>query len=325
MSILSIRNLSEKDVVQDRIFLVKEKHVGVGKNGKMFLTVLLADKTGHIDSKIWDNVDHLNQLFEAGDLIKVKGVIQVYNQRKQLVIHRLENMAEAGLDKNDYIQESVKQDSNLLFLELVGIINKIESSYIRQICLDCLQDETIKQKILLAPAAKTIHHAYSGGLLFHIVSICQLMQSVAKQYDYLNLDLLLFGALFHDLGKIEELQIDTNGRIFYTEKGQLLGHMYLSCDLIEKKSQKILGFPDELRTILKHIVLSHHGKIEYGSPKLPMFQEALVVAMIDDFDSKMDQVSNFISQERLSGEKWSRFNEHFERYFYLDNLKGKWN
>lgn len=324
MSIVSIRSFNDKDLISDRVFLVKDKSMGVGKNGKPFITVLLGDKTGQIDCKIWDNVEIVNQLFNTGDLINIKGVVQVYNQRKQLVIHRIENVTATGLKTDDFIIEEKKFNSQELFLKLISIVNKIESSYIKQICLDCINDESLKEKLLRAPAAKTIHHAFSGGLLFHIISICQLMESIASQYDYLNKDLLIFGALFHDLGKIDELDIDSNGRIYYTDKGQLLGHMYLSCDLVEKKSQKILGFPEDLRLILKHIILSHHGKIEYGSPKLPMIPEALVVAMIDDFDSKMDQVTQFINHERLGGEKWSRFNENFDRYFYLEILKGKW-
>ncbi len=320
-----IRTLVEKDQVQDFICLVKDKTFGSGKNGKNFLTVLLSDKTGQIDSKIWDNVDILSSIFAVGDLVKVKGVVQVYNQRKQLVIHRLENVTgQENLKTEDYIISHTLPDSKDLFIQLLSYIEKIENQHIRQLCLDCVKDETITQKILKAPAAKSIHHAFQGGLLTHVLSIFRMMESVAQQYTFLNKDFLFFGALFHDLGKIEELDFDSNGRIYYTESGQLLGHMLLSCELIEKKAQKILGFPDELKILLKHIVLSHHGKLEYGSPKLPMFPEAIVVAMIDDFDSKMDQVFQFVQQERQTGERWSRFNEHFERYFYLDNLKEKW-
>ena len=203
-------------------------------------------------------------------------------------------------------------------------IQKIESPSIKQLCLDCVTDDEIKKLILIIPAAKTIHHAYRGGLISHIISICKLMDFVGSHYPDLNKDLLFFGAIFHDLGKVWELEINTNNQVSYTQKGQLLGHMYLSCELIEKKSQKILGFPDDLRILLKHIILGHHGKIEYGSPKLPMFPEALIVAMIDDFDSKIDQVMSFVKSERQSGESWSRYHENLERYFYIEDLKGKW-
>lgn len=323
-SLVAIKNFCDKESINDRIFLVKDKSTGVGKNGKAFLTLLLADKTGQIDSKVWDNVEQIAMAFEIGDLVKIKGLVQIYNQKKQLVIHRLENATDLNLNKDDYMIETEKIDTTNLYVRLIGFVNKIESSAIKQLCLDCLNDEEIKAKMLIMPAAKSMHHAVRGGLLKHIVSICQIMDFVGDHYNFLNKDLLIFGALFHDLGKIWELDITQYDKIFYTDKGQLLGHMNLSCELIDKKTQRILGFPEDLKIILKHIVLAHHGKLEYGSPKLPMFPEALIVAMIDDFDSKVDQVSNFVVQERQSGEKWSRYSELFERYFYLEDLKGKW-
>lgn len=322
--LISLKMFNDKDLISDRIFLVKDKIYGVGKNGRPFLSLLAGDRTGHIDCRIWDNVEELNSHFEIGDLVKIKGAVQVYNQRKQLVVHKLENVNELNLDKNDFIIEQKQIDSQSLYAELHQYIQKIESSYIKQLCLDSVSDEENKKLILIAPAAKTIHHAERGGLLNHIVSICKLMDFVGSHYKDLNKDLLFFGAIFHDLGKIWELEINKNNQISYMKKGQLLGHMYLSCELVEKKSQKILGFPEDLRTLLKHIILGHHGKIEYGSPKLPMFPEALIVAMIDEFDSKVDQVMNFVKTERQSGESWSRYHEKLERHFFIEDLKGKW-
>ena len=323
-TLIPVKNLIDKDPVIDRIFIVKDKNTGTGKNGKLFLTALLADKTGQLDARLWDNVDAISSLFEIGDLVKVKGIVQIYNQKKQFVIHRLENANDMNLNKEDYILETEKIDTSVLLIKLLGFIEKIQAPSIKQLCLDCINDEDIKAKLLVAPAAKTVHHAKRGGLLQHIVSICQIMDFMGNHYNFLNKDLLMFGALFHDLGKVWELEITSHDQIFYTEKGQLLGHMSLACELIDKKAAKILGFPEDLKTILKHIVLSHHGKIEYGSPKLPMFPEALVIAMVDEFDSKVDQVFNFVTQERQSGEKWSRYSEFLERYFYLEDLKGKW-
>ena len=150
------------------------------------------------------------------------------------------------------------------------------------------------------------------------------MNSISQHYTFLNKDLLIFGAIFHDLGKIWELDINQQQQIYYTQSGQLLGHMLLACELVEKKSQQVLGFPEDLKIILKHIILSHHGKIEYGSPKLPMVPEALVIAMIDDLDSKIDTMMNFVNLEREAGESWSRYHEGFDRYFFLEDLKTKW-
>lgn len=321
---ISLKLLADKDLVSERVFLVKDKNYGVGKNGRSFLSLLAGDKTGQIDCRIWDNVEVVNGIFEIGDLVKIKGAVQVYNQRKQLVVHKIENVSSLGLNKEDYAMEMAVVDSQALFAELHQYIQKIESTYIRQLCMDCLNDDEIKKLLLVSSAAKTIHHSERGGLLSHIVSICKLMDFMGNHYKDLNKDLLIFGALFHDLGKIWELEINQNNQVSYTNKGQLLGHIYLSGELIEKKTQKILGFPDELKMILKHIVLSHHGKIEYGSPKLPMFPEALMVAMIDELDSKMDQVATFVKNERMSGENWSRYHDNLERFFYISDLKGKW-
>ena len=320
-----IKNLNDKDPVQDRIFLVKDKILGVGKTGKSFLTILIGDQSGQLDGRIWDNIEDIQTRFEIGDLVKVKGVIQIYNQRKQLIIHRLEKVDDPSLNKDDYKIKERQIDTHALYSELFQMVQAVEIQPLKQLMLDCLQDEEIKPRLLKAPAAKTIHHAHRGGLLEHIVSICKVMQFMASHYNYLNKDLLIFGAIFHDLGKIWELDQTEQQQIYYTAPGQLLGHMLLACELVEKKSQRILGFPEDLRMILKHIILAHHGRLEYGSPKVPMFPEAMVVAMIDDMDSKMDTMMSFINQERQSGESWSRFNDNFERYFYLDDLKTKWN
>jgi 3'-5' exoribonuclease len=319
----SIKLLNDKDNITDRFFLVKDKVKGMGKNGRTFLSLLIGDKTGHIDARVWDRVDEISELFEIGDVVKIKGQIQVYLNRKQVIIHKLEKPDQTQFKKDDYVIEGVKIDVHALYSELIAIANQIESPPIKQLILDSLQDEEIKSLLLKAPAAKSIHHAKSGGLIEHIVSICKVMKMMVGHYDYLNYDLLVFGAIFHDLGKVWELEI-VRDQIQYSHKGRMLGHMQLACELIDKKSQRILGFPEDLREILKHIVLSHHGKLEYGSPVRPYIMEAFVVASIDELDSKMDTMFSFIKTERETGDAWSRYSEHFDRYFFIENLKGRW-
>ena len=319
----AIKLLADKDAINDRPLLVKDKVLGMGKNGKAFLSLLVGDKTGHIDARVWDRVEEIAALFETGDIIKVKGQVQVYNGRKQIIVHRLEKAAEAEFVKSDFVIEDMALDTHALYSELISIVNEVQAAPIKQLLLDSLNDDEIKKLLLKAPAAKSIHHAKKGGLIEHIVSISKVMKMIATHYSYLNYDLLIFGAIFHDLGKVWELEINRE-QIQYSHKGRLLGHMQLACELIDKKSQRILGFPEDLREILKHIVLSHHGKLEYGSPVRPYIMEAHVVAAIDEFDSKMDTMFNFIKLERETGEPWSRYSEHFDRYFYLENLKGRW-
>lgn len=315
-----ISQLKDKDQVSN-VFLVREKIINLGKNGRPFMSLLLGDQSGSMDAKVWDNIDELKNEFDIGDLVKTKGVVQIYQARKQLIVHKIEKYNESEFSREDFlVQSSHKPEDQMA--ELITIIKTMKSDFLRQLCLDVIEDPEIRPLLLRAPAAKSIHHAWVGGLLEHIVSIAKIMNFMAEHYKYLNRDLLIFGALFHDIGKVWELSSD-NG-IAYTDRGRLIGHMEMGCELIDRKSQKIMGFPAELRDLCKHIVLSHHGKLEYGSPKRPKFIEAYLVSMIDELDSKMSALEQFISNERQNTtERWSRLNDQFERYFILDNLKDK--
>lgn len=321
--LMPLKKMQDKDAIVDRPFLVKDKVKGMGKNGRAFLSLLIGDKTGHIDARIWDRVEEIADTFEAGDIVIVKGQVQVYLNRKQIIIHKIEKPDQSQFNKDDFTIAGKKVDAHACYSELLQIVSQLSTPPIKQILLDSIQDDEIKNLMLKSPAAKTIHHAWNGGLLEHIVSICRLMKMISTHYTFVNYDLLVFGAIFHDLGKIWELEINSDF-IQYTQKGRLLGHMQLACELIDKKAARILGFPEDLKDILKHIILSHHGKLEYGSPKRPKFIEAVIVAMIDDLDSKINTIQTFIESERETGESWSRYNEGFERYFFLENLKDRW-
>jgi 3'-5' exoribonuclease len=316
----TVQSLQDRDAV-DSLFLVKEKNVGVGKNGRSFMGLQLGDATGTIDARLWDRVEELSRLFETGDVLKIKGQVQLFQNRKQLVIHRLERVENSEVNFEDFIPKSSKNSEDML-AELTQLVRSMRNDHLRQLVLDTLEDPEIRPRVLRAPAAKSIHHAWVGGLLEHILSICKIMDFMGSHYPFLNRDLLLFGAIFHDIGKIWELSYD-NG-VSYTDRGRLLGHMQLACELIDKKSARILGFSEELRDICKHIILSHHGKLEYGSPKRPKFMEAMLIAMVDDLDSKVATLKTIVDGERSSGEKWSRYNELFDRYFLLDDLNEKY-
>jgi 3'-5' exoribonuclease len=313
----AVRDLKDKDAV-DSLFLVKEKSVGVGKNGRTFMSLLLGDQTGAMDGRVWDRVEELNQEFESGDIVRVKGLVQIFQGRKQVIVHRIEKPDQSTLQITDFIPASGK-DTDDMFVELLKIVRSMQNIHLRQLTLDVIEDPEIKPLFMNAPAAKTIHHAWRGGLLEHVLSISKILEFLASHYDFLNRDLLLFGGIFHDIGKVWELSYE--GSLGYTDKGRLLGHMLLACELVEKKTSRILGFPEDLKDLCKHIILSHHGKIEYGSPKRPKFMEAMLVAMVDDLDSKMNTIQTFIESERNVGDKWSRYHELFDRYFMLDNLK----
>lgn len=317
----NIQSLKDKDAV-DTLFLVKEKNVAVGKNGRPFMGLQVGDATGSIDARVWDRVDELAKEFEVGDILRIKGQVQIFQNRKQLIVHRLERVDSATVNFEDFIPKTSRNSEDML-VELLQLVRTMKNDHLRQLVLDTLEDPEIRPLVLKAPAAKSIHHAWLGGLLEHILSICKIMDFMGSHYPFLNRDLLLFGGIFHDIGKLWELSFD-NG-IGYTDRGRLVGHMQIACELVDKKSSRILGFTQELRDICKHIILSHHGKLEYGSPKRPKFLEAMVIAMVDDFDSKVSTLKTLIENERGSGEKWSRYSDLFDRYFLLEDLNEKLN
>lgn len=307
-----VTSLQDKQVVTTS-FLTKNKTILRDKKGKAYISLLLSDATGDIDAKIWDNVDSMERSFESGDIVTVKGVIQIYQNRKQLVVHKLERV-EGETDIQDYIKKS-NVSPELMLDELIKISESVVDLNIKKLILNTITDEEIRPLLLVSPAAKTVHHAKLGGLIEHIVSICKLANSVCQQYSMLNRDLVIFGAIFHDIGKIWELKINQGG-IYYTNRGRLIGHLTMGVELIEKKASEIADFPDALKDICKHIVLSHHGKLEYGSAKRPKTLEAYVVWMLDDFDSKMDSIQAAMSVVG-SDLDWSQHSTLFDRYFYL--------
>lgn len=300
-------------------FLAKNKILLTDKKGNQYISLYLSDKSGSVDAKIWDNIERMNNLFESGDIVVVKGQVQLFQNKKQVVIHKIDSVKDEVINYEDYVGETSRSPEEV-FQELLQIVKKVESEHISQLITNTLNDPQIKEKLLKSPAAKSIHHVKIGGLLEHILSISKLMVFVAEQYPQLNFDLLVFGAIFHDLGKIWELEWTKKG-IRYTDKGRLVGHLVMSAELVEKKASQILGFPEDLIVMLKHIILSHHGKLEYGSPKVPQLLEAYVVWMIDDFDSKVDAISQFMANDTSGDEKWTSFNNLHARHFFKNNFK----
>ena len=312
-----IRDIKEKDHVQS-VFLVKEKKSGTDRNGKAFMSLEVSDSTGHLNARMFEKVDGVVGLFEIGDVVWIKGFVQLFQNRKQLIVHELRKATEAEYSLQDLVA-NLGGDPDQHLRELTTIVDGIQNPFIRSLLQSTFADDEIKALLQKAPAAKTIHHAYRGGLVEHIHSITQIMLSLAAHYPFLNRDLLIFGAIFHDLGKVFEL--DLSEGIHYTRRGRLVGHMAIACEIIKEKARAIADFPADLIDVLQHIVLSHHGKLEYGSPKLPMLPEALVVAMIDDLDSKMNTLFHFLKNEVESSsptESWSHYSPGFERYFYLE-------
>ncbi|MCB0394219.1 MAG: HD domain-containing protein [Bdellovibrionales bacterium] len=312
-----VKDLVEKQTIQS-VFLVRDKSLLTGKTGKPYLTLVLADKTGQVDGRIWDGAESWNEQFEADEFVQVKGFLQLFQNRRQFVVQSLEVVDPLSVELMHFLPSSLRSSESMMS-ELEQIMSTIKNPFIKELVNQTLNDNELRPLILTAPAAKTIHHAYLGGLLEHVLSISQVMVRIADHYKNLDKDLLLFGALFHDLGKIWELSFDR--QIGYTDVGRLVGHIPLGSEYIEKKTSTIENFPYDLKNVLKHIVLSHHGRLEFGSPKRPKFLEALVVAYIDDLDSKIAALDEFIRGEKNLGNSWTRYNQMYDRYFYTSTMK----
>lgn len=297
-------------------FLVKDKNLGTDKKGNSYLSVTLSDKTGHVDARVWDQAHEVNEIFEIDDFILVKGTVQKFQNRNQIVIHNVELIPSGDIQISDFLPVS-KYDIHEMFQELMGIVGEVKNPFLKKLLENTLNDNEIQPLFKRCPAAKSVHHAFIGGLLEHTLSICKVMKLIASHYQELDLDLLLFGAIYHDIGKIWELSFDT--KIGYTDVGRLIGHISLGSELVEKKANEIESFPFDLKNMCKHLVLSHHGQLEYGSPKRPKFLEALVVGMIDDLDSKINAIGQILLETQQSDPeaKWTPYNQMYDRYFYL--------
>ena len=300
----------EANKVATGTFLVQSKEIRQKKTGEPYLSLLLSDRTGDIDAKMWDNVADVMHTFERDDFVRVKGLLQIYNNRPQLTIHKMQKVDEATVDLADFLPAS-KRDPGEMFRELRGIVASIGNPHLRRLLELILSDEDIARRYQKAPAAKFIHHAYLGGLLEHVLSLCGLCRLAVRHYPGLDEDLLLAGAILHDIGKIYELSY---ARSFgYTTEGQLLGHIMIGLRLIEAKLAQVPDFPPRLRMLLEHLVLSHHGSLEFGSPKVPMFPEALLLHYLDDLDAKMACMTSLVENDRQVEVHFTPYSAQLER------------
>ena len=264
-------------------FLVRSKERKTARNGSAYLDLEFQDSTGTIKAKLWD-CDGFDTAFEADDIVRVSGGVEVYQGSLQLSLRKIVKCSEANIDLTDYMRRG-SQDAEKLFQALIHRIRQMPKGPLQSLLLEVFNDPDIARKYKLAPAAMSYHHAYLGGLIEHVSSLIQLGDKVCDHYPFLDRDLILAGLLLHDLGKLEELNF--NRTFTYSTRGQLIGHINLGVEMIREKARLVPDFPPELWDRLQHIILSHHGKLEFGSPKEPMFLEALTVHYLDDLDSKL--------------------------------------
>jgi 3'-5' exoribonuclease len=292
------------------LFLVGVKEIRTSqRSGKSWLELALCDRTGSIPAKMWDNFEALAKTFEADDVVQIRGRVKLYNGQKELTLEQIVPAAERDYDLSDFLAHT-KHDVEKLFGGLNAAIAAVKNPWIKRLLESVVNDPAIVPKLKRAPAAMSMHHAFVGGLLEHTVSLIGLGRVVAAHYPELDFDVLLAGIVLHDVGKIDELSYEraTN----YSTAGRLLGHITIGTLLVREKIEAIAGFPEPLAIVIEHLILSHHGTYEFGSPALPQTREAIALHFLDDMDSKMAAMRTTL--EGASGNnEWTERNPALHR------------
>jgi 3'-5' exoribonuclease len=316
MEKIFVNQIKDGDKVES-IFLVKDKNTGITKNGNLYIHLMLMDRTGEIKARIWDNAEEFKKKFEKNNFIKVKSRASLYQKMLQLTIKDLEYIPSDEVFIDDFLPKT-KSNIEKLFNELKKHANGINNIHLKKLLELFLKDEELMRLFKMAPAAKSLHHAYIGGLLEHTLNLVKLVIEISKLYPRLNIDLLISGAILHDIGKIKELSFQN---VFdYTDKGRLVGHITIGVEMLNEKIQELPDFPFELDLLLKHLILSHHGHFEFGSPKRPKTLEAIALYYLDDLDAKIDGIAHLIDVENDNKSPWTSFNKLYERYFFKGKL-----
>ncbi len=292
------------------VFLVQHKDVRQKKSGEPYLSLVLSDRTGDLDAKMWDNAAEVMDTFDRGAFVRIKGLLQIFQNRPQFTVHKLQPVAESEAEASDFFPAS-KRDRDEMFLELRGWIAGVANPHLKALLETIFADPEIASAYRTAPAAKTVHHAWLGGLIEHVLSLCHLAKFTAAHYPGIDFDLLLAGVLLHDIGKIRELTYVRG--VGYSTEGQRLGHINIGVGIVQEKLRLLPDFPPKLRDLLLHMILSHHGELEYGSPKVPVFAEALLLHHLDNLDSKMECVRGGIEKDRQVDGEWTGFISALDR------------
>ena len=304
-------NEIEPDRVITTNFLVQSKEIRQKKTGgDPYLSLILGDRTGELDAKMWDNVAEVMETFERGDFLKVKGLIQIFHNRPQLTIHKLRRVEDSEVDFADFFPAS-QRDPGEMWTELRAIVAEMRHVHLRALLEALLDDPEIARRYRMAPAAKQIHHAWLGGLIEHVLSLCGLAKQAAAHYRFIDYDLLLTGVVLHDIGKIHELSYERG--FSYSSEGQLLGHMVIALRMVDEKLRGLPEFPVRLRALVEHMIISHHGQLEFGSPKVPQFPEAMLLHYLDDMDSKMECMRSMLEKDRQVEGCFTGYNPALDR------------
>ena len=306
-----VRDIHAGDRVSD-LFLVTEKNMAISQKGNPYLNLKLRDKTGELDGRVWDRATEMNGTFRAGDIIQIQSQAVSFRNMIQLSISKISVVDDPSVTSADYLPSSAS-DTSEMFETLMGIIDTIQNPHLKALMDVIFNDEKTADAFRKAPAAKGFHHAYIGGLLEHTLSVTQLLDLVTQHYRYVNRDLVMVGGILHDIGKIHELSF--NGTMDYADEGRLVGHIVLAVEFVNTKIAEVENFPKQLALELRHILLSHHGVLEFGSPKRPKTVEALIVNFMDDLDAKTNAFSEFMKAPGNES-NWTPYHRLLERFIY---------
>ena len=309
MKPLYVTDLKDGQSVET-LFLVCEKEVRTSiRANTSWLQLELGDRTGSISAKMWENFAPLAETFEAGDVVRIRARAKLYNNRLELSLEQIIPVPDNTYDLNDFLPHT-KYDVELLYTGLLSAIASVKDPWLKQLLGNIVRDPAIAPRLKRSPAAMTMHHAFIGGLLEHIVSLTGLSTAIAAHYPELDADLLLTGVVLHDIGKIDELRYARE--IDYTTEGRLLGHIMLGVGMVRDRIKAIPGFPPALAVMVEHMILSHHGTHEFGSPSLPQTREAVALHFLDDLDSKMAAIRATLDAS-CAPDGWSQRNPSLRR------------
>jgi 3'-5' exoribonuclease len=309
------KDLRERTSVHE-VYLVTHKAMPLSKNGKPYLSLNLTDRTGSLDARVWENVSVMSGRFEGTDFVRVKGTTVLYQDRLQLHVQSLERVDESTVSATDFLPRSTTPPE-VMWSELTTLLGTVKNVHLRKLLDQILADEAFLEAYQRVPAGKSIHHARLAGLLEHSLSVCKLVESICATYtvtypDLLDRDLLLTAAFLHDAGKTRELS--TERKFEYTDVGRLVGHIVLGLELVSAHLERLEGFPEDLALHLRHLLLSHHGELEYGSPKRPKTAEAWILHFVDLLDCRIDQTADLLAQLPTGG--WTPYQKIHDRYFW---------
>ena len=307
-----VKEIKEKDRVTD-CFIVTKKDLGISKSGKPYLNLRLMDRTGEVEARVWDDVEAVGKGFDRDDVVMVNAYAVSYAGGLQLNVSGVERVAEENYTLKDFLPTAQREPGEMMN-DLDAVVSGMKDRHIKALLTAIFKDQEVRRRFMIAPAAKAMHHPYIGGLIEHVLSMCSLVDRITDHYAErvkINKDLLMAGAILHDIGKIYELKYD---RAFeYTDEGRLLGHITMGVELVGEKVKEVPEFPKETSVLLKHMLLSHHGHLEFGSPKRPKTLEAIILYYLDDLDAKVAAVSALIAEE---GEAWTPYQRLLERPIY---------